>query len=158
MPIFTFLRRVCRNSSSCWSIFCKWSENIFRCVMTEVCSRMSYPTGLENDTLCNLKTHVHIWERGGKFTDVRADWLHTAITQSDWKQPLQTVCKSEENSSKSPTITQHSHLSGWCQGPVHVEQAEDVPIRREAVRFFHVSVYFLWVCPLAECGEMKLVF
>lgn len=159
MPIFTFLLRVCKNSSSCWSIFCKWSENIFRCVPTEACSLVSYPTVLDNDTLCNIKTHVRIWERGEKqiFTD--ASWLaaHSSLSPQNLllrntieNSPCRLSVRLYQCNTNNPPITQHSHLSGWCQGPVHVEQAEDVPIWREAVQFFHVSVYFLWVCPLAK--------
>lgn len=44
----------------------------------------------------------------------------------------------------------NTHLSGLCQGPVHVKQTEDIPVRREAVQFFH-TIGFLFILFYFEC-------
>lgn len=112
---------------------------------------------VEGDTLCNIKTHVPICKRGKRwkqtFPDVNADRMHTTAchvrtcyyAMSRNSNSRQCVGRQQR---KAASITEHSHLSGWCQGPVHVKQTEGIPVRREAVQFFHISILFvcLFVC------------
>lgn len=107
------------------------------------------------DTLCNIKAHVHICKIGKRwkqtFPDVHAGRMHTTAchvrtcyyAMSRNNNSRQSVGRQRR---KAASITEHSHLSGWCQGPVHVKQTEGIPVRREAVQFFHISILFYFVC------------
>lgn len=116
-------------------------------------------------TLCNSNTHVHICKIGKRwkqtFPDVHADRMHTTACRvrtcyyamSRNSDSRQSVGRQQW---KAAIITEHSHLSGWCQGPVHVKQAEGIPVRREAVQFFHISILFLYFVCLFVCFSLSL--
>lgn len=98
---------------------------------------------------CKIKTHAHVWQRWEQtFPYVHADRLHTAachVRTCYYAMSENSNCRLSvgRQQCKATSITEHSHLSGCCQGPVHVKQTEDIPVRREAVQFLHISIFIV---------------
>lgn len=96
MPIFTFLRRVCKNASSCWSIFCKWRK-----ISLDVHSQRSAHWGPTprgwTKTHDVIPRHTCISEKEGESRHIQPVTAKPASTQCDWEQPVQTVCYCNTN-------------------------------------------------------------